>query len=301
MQRPHSKSLQRFRHTAAALILTTTLALSGCASALLWAVRAASSLDWNGQDRIELPLVRDSVGHVGIPVTINGKETTAFLDTGAATAIMNPETAELTGVRVKSMTETAGMARTIPVQMGPALLEISLALATEGLRDTPFVLGAEFFSLAVVDMDIAAGRVTLIRPDAFVPPAAEPMEVDLNYARPIVDVRIEGHKKPICTVIDTGSPFGLALDTELARKLALPTVPGRTIRYSRIDGEVKETPVLAPLEEIRIGKRTFHNVPAFGQVERKGRDCGTLLGMAVLSRFHLIFDIKRSRMWLLPP
>jgi hypothetical protein len=46
----------------------------------------------------------------------------------------------------------------------------------------------------------------------------------------------------------------------------------------------------------------FRDVPAMGSVpsqDTKGR-CRSLVGMAVLSRHHLIIDMGKMRIWMLP-
>ena len=86
-------------------VLLLVLALCGCAP-ILWALRVSSDLEWNGSDRIELPLIQDSAGHVGVPAKIQGVEVLALLDTGAGVPMINPATASAIGGRAHDSVAT---------------------------------------------------------------------------------------------------------------------------------------------------------------------------------------------------
>lgn len=277
--------------TVTALLLF--LPLAGCAP-ILWTLRASSDLDWSGNDRIELPLILDRAGHVGVPAKVQGVEVLALLDTGAGVPMINPATAAAIGVDVD-----ASVARGVSVQLGPASLRLPIAPVSEGIGNAQLILGAELFSKAVVDIDFNERRVTLIDPKTFSHPEEEPLLVDLSYGRPIAEIAINGKKPAICALVDTGSFFGVSFSQNLVEKLSLSSVPDQTTGYRRVDGKLQQTPALAPLGELRIGNWILDNVPAHSLAPNHNPPCGSVVGMAALSRFRLILDIGNGRIWLL--
>lgn len=273
--------------------LLVSLPLGGCAP-ILWALRASTDLEWNGNDRIELPLILDKAGHVGVPAKVRGVEVLAMLDTGSVGPTINPATASAIGMRVD-----ASVATYVSVQLGSASLKIPIAQISEGIGNTQLILGAELFSQAVVDIDFSARQVALINPKTFAQPTVEPLLVDLSYGRPVAQIEVNGRKPAICAFIDTGSFFGVSFSPKLVEKLSLPKVPNQTTRYKRVDGKLREAPELAPLDELRIGSWILDDVPANSLAPNHNPPCGSVLGMAALSRFHPILDIGSRRIWLL--
>src|SRR5690606_41764057 len=104
----------------------------------------------------------------------------------------------------------------------------------------------------------------------------------------------------LCAIIDTGFTGGVAVTDDDAKKLSLREHPaGGRVVYGGGDGETWVRPRLADLSEIHLGTLTFRNVPA--AYARGGiGECGNLLGMEILSRHRVIFDLGNQRVWLLP-
>jgi predicted aspartyl protease len=287
------------------LFLAMLSSLAGCATALantyLWAVRTGSPLEWNGHDRIELPLVLDSGGRPHIAVLVGGRQVNAMLDTGAPAPTMTPTTAAETGVKVKKVGKDHQLAKDVPVTIGPASIVLMNALIGKEGDRTAFSMGQELFSQVVVDIDFDAGTLALIRPDSFQPPAEKPLAVDRSVSRPTVDIRVNGNKTVLCAILDTGFNGGLAVPPEVATKLALPTAPGTSVGVG-FNGRRSEAPNLARLSELSLGGRVYNDVPAMGHVPSNNSpdECRSLVGMAVLSRHHLIIDMGKKRIWMLP-
>ncbi|HTQ36282.1 MAG TPA: aspartyl protease family protein [Steroidobacteraceae bacterium] len=286
-------------------MLIGILPTQGCILSALWMIRATTELDWQGQDRIELPLVFDDNGHAGIPVRIHGKDELAYLDTGSPAPAMSQATATAAGIKFDSPKdkEATALAENVSVQVGAASMTLSIVLVSRGMPGAGLVLGEELFSKAVVDMDFGAGRLTLIRPETFKPPADTPMPVKLSYSRPTVKFKVNGRDPESCAIIDTGYGFGLALNSDLVARLALPSNPNVRHSYTRADGTRHDSPALFPLDEVIIGGWIFRDVPAVSLAsgERLGdKSCGNLVGMNILARHHVIFDMRNDRIWLLP-
>jgi hypothetical protein len=202
-------------------------------------------------------------------------------------------------VQGKASGKKTQVATNVSVQLGPASLTLPLAPVSDGIGNTQLILGAELFSQAVVDINFEARRVTLINPEAFAHPNEVPLAIGLHYGRPTADIEINGRKAAICALIDTGSPFGVSFTAKQVQKLSLPNVPNQTSGYRRVDGKLRETPALAPIDEMNIGGQVLENVPAIGLEPNDKTGCGSILGMAALSRFHLVFHIGDRKIWLL--
>ncbi len=269
-------------------------------STLLWVMRKASPLDWNGQDRIELPLRPDSLGRPGAMVSIANQDALAVLDSGAAISAIGRAMATSTGLHVKSVDHGHEALESVSIALKSGSIKFPLVPISDGLGDAQFIIGQELFSQAIVDIDFDARRLTLIKSDAFVAPDSKPVAVKLIYSRPTVQIKVNGGKSEICAVIDTGFNSGIALTPTLVKELALPTIPGRTTVVQGIDGKPRSVPVLAALNEVQINGQTIRGVPVVGSVPGDETRCANLVGMAILSGYRLIFDLERAHMWLLP-
>jgi predicted aspartyl protease len=284
----------------APLILVGLLPVAGCVSAVLWATRIASPIDWNRQDRIELQLRFDSIGRPGTIVSVASQDVLAICDSGSALSLIGRATANASGALVKSAGSGKDSVEDVLVRFGPGSIKSPLVGVSDELGDIGFLFGQQLFSQAVVDMDFAASRLTLINPDAFVPPRMDPVSVKLIYSRPTIQLRVNESKSEICAVIDTGFNSGVALTPKLATDLALPTIPGQSAILLGLDGTPTKVRALVPLHEVQFGERISHAVPVFGGVPNDTIRCPNLLGMSILSGYHVIFDLKKPRIWLLP-
>jgi hypothetical protein len=267
----------------------------------------ASPLNWNGQNSIELPLTLDRGRRPTVPVRVMGRDTTALLDSGsgipaisrtvATDAGIGKLQAEVNGQRVDTVSN-------IPLELGRMSTVLPMAVLIDHNAERPVVLGAEIFLHAIVEMDFEAGRLRLFRPATFTPPPAQPVPVVLWNSVPTLQLTVNGQARQICAVIDTGFNGGLALTSEIVTELALPPDPAGGTRVARDGfGNRYERPLLAPLNELRFGSLAYQNVPVTQSLPLPlagSQQCGNVLGMAVLYRLRLIFDLQNQRVWLLP-
>jgi hypothetical protein len=280
-------------------VLIVTALLGGCASIYIWAVQESSPIVWNDQKRIDLPLVLDSLGRPGVAVQIMGRDFFALLDSGSPVPTLRQTTVRSLGLDVTGGDSEVRTTRDVYLEMGEGAIEISMALVGDGPGDSHLTLGQEVFSQAIVDMDFTNKRLSLIHPDTFAPPTSPPLSVNLRLSRPYVHIQL-GDQRTICAIIDTGFDSGLALSPKLVKELSLPTLPGLKVVYRGFNGRREEAPALAPLPRLEFAGQAFQDVPVIGAVPRESDECGNLLGMAVLSRQRLVFDLGKKRMWLLP-
>jgi predicted aspartyl protease len=288
------------------------------------AAAGISPISWNGHSSIELPLTLDSRGLPTVPVRISGRDATAYIDSGATTSSMTPAMAATAGVQSLGLRNVNGRkfetAGNVSVELGPASIKLH-AVTISGLpAKTELLLGMELFLQAVVDFDFDAGRLTLIRPDAFTAPASKPVSLQvrgstlLNMAQifgltePVtvqmrgsvpIQLKVNDHQHTIDAFLDTGTNAGILLTAKVVSELALPRDLMHMIARTGFGGERQVVPSLAALEEVRIGDQIYRNVPAYETPEDQAGPFN-FLGMPVLSRHHLIFDLQRNRVWLLP-
>lgn len=290
---------------ALALAIAVLLPLGGCQALGAWAVGHMSPIEWQEQSRIELPLTINSWGHVTVPVQVMGRDAMAVLDTGSSLPVITRSFATAAGVRIRgSLHKVNGQkrdsARDMQVQLGPVSTKVALSVVDDN-DETPFILGAPLFLQAVVDMDFDAGRVTLIRPDAFEPPAGKPLAVKLSSAVPTIALQVHGPEHELCAMIDTGSNSGLSLAEDVINELALPAAAsGRTLVSYGAFGEKYEYPELAPVDQVQVGGLMYRQVWTNHAPPKMAKHCANLLGMNVLYRHHLVFDLRNRRIWLLP-
>ena len=264
----------------------------------------ASPIRWNGQDRIELALTLDRGRRPLVPVRVMGRDTTALLDSGAGIpALSRALVADAGGSNVKIAVngQQVDAVKDVPLELGAMSMTLPMAILIDHNAERPFVIGAELFLHAVVEMDFGTGRLVLVRPETFTPPAGEPLPVKLWNAVPTLQLQVNGNERQVCAVIDTGFNGGLALAPELVSALGLPPDPAGGTRVAQDGfGNRYDRPLLAPLQEMRFGQLVYNNVPVtYGLPLPEASACGNVLGMAVLQRHHIIFDVGHGRVWFL--
>ncbi len=187
----------------------------------------------------------------------------------------------------------------VAIEYGPVSQELAGVLVVDIPGYEEFIAGQNLFSQAVVELDFDRGLVTLIRPGAFIPPADKPLSVQFPVSVPTVQIKVNGHDEPVCAIVDTGFYGGVILSPKTVGKLALASIPGSKVRGGGVGGREYEAPALEPLKELRVGDRLYQDVPLAVDPMSKGR-CSALLGMKILSKHRIIFDLGNRRMWLLP-
>jgi hypothetical protein len=287
----------RFPLSCVALILSAILPLAGCTSTPVAATPAGSPISWNGQDRIELPLTFAPGGQPTVPVRIVGKDLAAGLDTGSSHPIFSPEFAAVIALKVNDR----GRAQEhVAVEYGPGSQRLEAIRVMENPTASEFIAGQELFQQAVVEFDFAGGRVTLIRPGAFIPPPDKPIPVQYPGFLPTIQIKVNSHEEPICAIVDTGYGGGVALSQKTVDELALPIIPGLKRPLRLVGGKVHEAQEMKELQELKVGDRLYRNVHLIVSPINGEDRCSALLGVDILSRHRVIFDLGNRRMWMLP-
>jgi hypothetical protein len=268
------------------------------------AANSLSALEWRGQSEIELPLVRGS-RYLVVATEVMGPSAMAALDSGSSGAAMTQALAVAAGAGRKGSQRVNNdqyeSARDVRVQLGPAYLEIAKVPVADLPSDQPLLLGSALFSKAVVDVDIDAGVVRLIRPDAFVVPAAEPLPLIAWKFVPTVELKLNRLERPVCAILDTGYSGGISLASTVVNELGLPVQAEEPEVFVGVGGVRHAARRLVPLEMLQIGELSYEGVEAH-QMDRhlKREPCANLLGMGVLRQHRIVFDMPGGRIWILP-
>jgi hypothetical protein len=230
-----------------------------------------------------------------VPVRMKGRNVLAFLDTGGPKPRLSPSFAAGTDLKVSDQ----GIGQEdLTVEYGAVSQKLQDIYVILVAGDHEFTAGQELFSQAVVEFDLDKGLVTLVRPGAFKPPTDKPVSVQFPRYWPTTQIKVNGHD--ICAIVDTGFSGGVALSQKTMDALALPSIPGRELRAVGEGGREQVIPEMAPLKELRVGERIYQDVSVVLSPVNGENRCTALLGMEILSKHRLIFDLGNRRMWLLP-
>ncbi len=226
------------------------------------------------------------------------------LDTGAGTTVLTPALARELGVNVRRL-------KTTPYRRATRLgRDLQFLVNTRGgdqsARLAPFeygLLGGNFLSEFVVEIDYPARRVRFLDPDAFAVPetAAGPEEavVPLRIVgnRPIAKVDLDGTEVEM--LVDTGSPLAVLIGGRTARKLAPDPRSLVGFQMFGVVGEIEA----GMMEAKRVGFGPFAFAPqpvvvAPRGLYQQGTASDSVLGHDALASFVVRFDYARRRLWL---
>ena len=257
-------------------------------------------------------------GLIALPARVGGTEIQAVLDSGAqssaidtslAQRLMLPAATPLPMVAFGvSGAPSLTRAVTLDADLGGFALQ-GLRAATlnlqplSGLTRQPFslLLGRDAMRAMVVEADFPGRRVAVFAPGRWRPPAgAQPVAVRIQAGGLMVPVRIED-AAPVEVLLDTGATGALALSEAAARAAGLldgrPLRTGQSVTLGGVsdDGMVRASRVefaghaIGGLE-VQIYRPVAHSPAPAG-----------LLGLGVLSRFHLGLDLPGARVFLIGP
>ncbi|HTH58453.1 MAG TPA: aspartyl protease family protein [Cyclobacteriaceae bacterium] len=174
--------------------------------------------------------------------------------------------------------------------------------------DVHGILGYELFSRFVVKIDYDTKILTLMTPNKFKPRkrfTRLPITVEDTKPYYVAEVKINDTSSVSAKLmVDTGASHGLFLDTESNDKIIVPEknitcvigrglgglITGRTARIKSLRvGKYEVTDMIANFPDPQAVKDTLRS----GRVYRNGS-----LGGEVLSRFQVVFDFPREKIYL---
>ncbi|HXX48778.1 MAG TPA: aspartyl protease family protein [Myxococcota bacterium] len=226
-----------------------------------------------------------------------------LLDTGAEASVLTPLYARELGVTVRRARDTENRRETV---LGRDLEFWIDTRSSESGSRTGWeygLLGGNFLSQYVVELDFAKRRVRFLDPDTYQVPASvdDPNEavIRLHVAgnRPFADVGIDG--KPVNVLFDTGAPGTLLLSGSSARKAGFEKPHLATLAMGGVLGKIES--YLVEADELTVGPFRFAPAPivfAPHGAYNQGGNTDSALGYEVLSHFVVRVDYARNRMWL---
>jgi predicted aspartyl protease len=267
--------------------------------------------DWSGW--IGLPL-RD--GLVQMAARIGGVEVQAVVDSGAQYSAIDSALASrlaLPGatplpIVAFGVSGDPSLTRAVALDVDLGALSVhglraaALSLAPlSGLTRQPFslLLGRDLLRAATLEADFPGARAAFFRPEAWRPPAgALPVPVRLQSGALMTKVQVE-QAAPVEVMVDTGATGALALSEETARTVGL--LDGRPLRRgeSVTLGGVSQDG-MAHARQVTFGGHPIPHLEV--QIYRPAPNSPApagLIGLGILSRFHLALDHAAGRLFLI--
>jgi hypothetical protein len=281
-------------------------ALTRLAALLLLGLIATPAL----AEPVSFRLIRDKVV---VPVTINGHDTFAFLDTAAVRSGVDSALAKELGLPEGRPAKVVGInGGAVNATLTPDV-EVKLAGETTRLE----VLVAEDHAAnylnagvrAMIGHDILSRHVVAIDFDAFtidlVPaathtafPATEPVRLKKlgpNWSLP-VDIAGYGRRDAL---FDLGAEGAMLIVAGSLDHMRLTF--GRKTSSAQLfsaNGQPAKVTMLS-LRRVSLTGAEFDGVPV-AVMSVKGSSLGAIAGAGLLSRFNLVIDLSRERLWMTP-
>jgi hypothetical protein len=177
------------------------------------------------------------------------------------------------------------------IELDLRFLEAPLARPIAG------VLGYEFISRCVTEIDLDAARIALHDPASYQSAGKEWTAMKLSNRVPVVEARFEGHAYPLR--LDTGAAGrGVLFHPSFVEKLKL--LDGRETTMSVSGGVGGSVPTrMGKLKWLEIGGQRIEDLDAGFVMEPKGafsdQYTAGVVGASLLRRFTLIFDYPHQR------
>ncbi|QYJ93334.1 pepsin/retropepsin-like aspartic protease family protein [Shewanella spartinae] len=262
-------------------------------------------------------------GHINLPVTINGIEGRAILDSGSQVNAINLsfinrhgfEFAKGGKINIKGVygTETRQLFNNVKANLFGADIKLDqLAGLRIGHHEVQLLLGAGLLEKFIFQIDYPNQRMRLFDRDSVDLAKLENirMEMDRGTGQPVVQVGLNGEKKA-WLILDTGNSGGLFLKRLMATENDWLDKFGKESGMGvGVNGMASTDNFRMP--EVEFGPFTLENVmvsvPGEGEVEQisgqastsfshiRGKNIKGLVGYDVLKHFVLTIDYKSGHM-----
>jgi hypothetical protein len=266
----------------------------------------------------EIPL--DRVGpYLLADVTLNDSVTAPFLlDSGSGATCIDTSLVRALGLKSGGEIETRGVAgagtasfvtlRNLSVPgatlSGQSVAAVDLASVREFVGGgMTGILGWDFLSRFVVQLDYRRGRMTLYDPQSFTYEGdGESLTARVQLNVPQVEAKVNGHRGWF--VLDTGNGGSLMLHAPFVRASGLllgrENLPGSIIRGIAGAQNVK----FGRIDSLTLGSHTIRDVLAAFSTAEEGflasEEVGGNIGSLVLERFTVYLDLQHERVFIEP-
>jgi predicted aspartyl protease len=259
---------------------------------------------------------RGSQGHIVIPVIVNGAAGYAVLDNGAGTSVIDRSFAQELGLidaNTRALFNRPGgspVRRPADIRVGDVEEKVKAGvidlspLADSTGKHIIAVVGEEFFIDHVVEVDFSTRSLIFHNRHEFLPPTgAETIPLKkADSAKARIKLNLEG--ETVEAVVDLGASYTLAIPEGAIAKRWLAEGRPWTEQFSgSVHGDRLKPSAnrLMTAKSLSVGGLTFNDVPSDVLSQKwlvSPSDAG--VGVNLLSRFDLVFDIKGKRMWMTP-
>ncbi|HVH17801.1 MAG TPA: aspartyl protease family protein [Myxococcota bacterium] len=233
----------------------------------------------------------------------NARRLHFILDTGATNSVVTPRLARSMGVKV-SRTRSDPYRRATSLGRDVLFYVDTRRSDTAARGDFEFgVLGGDFLTSYVVEIDFEKKQVRFLDPVRFETPASGgtadeaslPLKIVSN--RPALRATVDGHA--IDLLIDTGAPPALMLSGAVASEagVAFTRVEGYELRGTVGNAEGHAGDVA----RLELGPFAIEKVPAIvapNGFYNLGFPGDSILGYDLLAQFLVRIDYPRQRIWL---
>lgn len=305
------------------------VAMSGCQLANMAKFgydNATATYVWEADERtttLPFKLIDD---HIILPVRVNGSDPLNFvLDSGAAASVIfeSRATDKLSLELGGTLPVSGAGAGPDPVAYVAPVRDLSLghihvkelSLVYLPIASVPFfsnldevyfdgVIGAQFFSRYIVEIDHDQKLITFIEPeteaalDRVSGPQWQSLPLTITSGLPYLNTQVKsesGDEVTVKLLVDTGFRGALSLNPATHDSIELPDTYYSTVGQG-LSGDIQVR--LGITESLRVGPATLSDVPVKYSIAggESDNDSNGLLGNEVLQRFNLIFDYPNERM-----
>lgn len=258
-------------------------------------------------DREQRLIVRGD--RIFVPVTVNGRQTEALLDSAAELSLIDEAYAKSLGLNPGGKDTAKGSGGTEEVRfvqgvsvhavgtdlkgLTVAALDLSpLSARLVGVK-VSLILGREFFDAGRFEIDIEGGHIRRLSKTTKARGVALPLTSHLGIEE--FPVEIEG-KGPVSAALDLGNGSEMMVGSVAAKRLGL-TAPGRVIETKKgggLGGSIDRD--IVSLSTVRIAGKTFRSVRAAIDVQDSQSDAN--IGVNLLRHFIIVTDFPGHRLWL---
>lgn len=256
-------------------------------------------------------------GHIYMNARVNGREALAVLDSGAGATLLDSTFARELGLLPEGAFRAQGLGGTQQFSFAPvdsyevagailsgqmlAVLPIRDAFLPATGRSIDMILGYDFLSRFIAEIDYPAGTLTLHRPGGYSPPpCAIRVEGELTLSLISFEAVIED-SIPATLLLDTGAGGTLHLTGTFleGRGGTLAERPFREAQVEAVGGG--GTVRLFPVESLTIAGVTIPcgEASVFDDSGPLSRYDG-ILGSGILSRYTLVLDYSMPGFLLIP-
>lgn len=244
-----------------------------------------------------------------VPVTINGRQVEALLDSAAEATFVDDDFAKSLGLALTGNETVKGsggedkvrFAEGVNIHAVEADLK-GLTVAVLDLQDlsarlvgtkVSLILGRDFFDAGRFRLDIERGTIRKLANAA--KPKGTLLPLVTNRGIEVFPVTIEGHA-PIQTAFDLGNGSEMMIGRQTADRLGIGA-PARVIERKKgggIGGSIDRD--IVKLSSVTVAGKTFTDVRA--AIDEQDSQTDANIGVNMLRHFVIVTDFPGHKLWL---